>query len=313
MMRSIVLAGGCFWGTEDYIKKVHGVVSTNVGYANGNIDNPTYELVCTGRTGFVEAVDVVYDPSVISLGFLLDVYYESVNPVSVNKQGGDVGPQYRTGIYYVDESDREIIDDSLKKLQAKFDKKIAIEVEPLRNYYEAEEYHQNYLDKNPNGYCHIPASKLEYARSVREYRVKSDEELKTSLTPLQYEVTQLGGTEAPFDNAYDANFDKGIYVDITSGEPLFSSRDKYDAGCGWPSFSKPIYGEYVDMKDDNRFGMRRVEVLSGISKAHLGHVFTDGIKELGGLRYCMNSAAMRFIPYDEMDEQGYGHLKSVVE
>ena len=312
-MRRVVLAGGCFWGTQDYLKQIHGVVSTSVGYANGLVENPTYELVCTGRTGYVEAVDIMYDPSIISLGFLLDVFYESIDPVSINKQGGDVGPQYRTGIYYVEAPDRDVIVASLRKLQEKFDKKIAIEVEPLKNYYRAEDYHQDYLDKNPNGYCHISAGKLDYARKVREYRVKSDVELKEMLTPLQYEVTQHGGTEAPFDNAYDAHFEKGIYVDITSGEPLFLSKDKYDAGCGWPSFTKPIYHEYVDMKDDNRYGMRRVEVLSGISKAHLGHVFTDGIKALGGLRYCMNSAALKFVPYEDMEAMGYGRFKELLD
>ena len=307
-LKEIWLAGGCFWGTEDYLKRIKGVVHTSVGYANGIIEEPTYELVYTGRTGFVEAVYVVYDPAVISLDFLLDVYYGSINPTSLNKQGGDVGTQYRTGIYYVDDVDKPIIMKSIKGLQTKYDKPIMIEVEPLNNYYLAEAYHQNYLDKNPNGYCHISVEQMEYAQNASMYPVKDKKELKEVLSPLSYEVTQNHATEAPYSNAYDNTFDKGIYVDITTGEPLFSSIDKYDSGCGWPAFSKPIREVFVNFKDDSSHGVHRIEVSSKNSGSHLGHVFNDGIKELGGLRYCINSASLEFIPYEEMKSKGYGYL-----
>lgn len=164
--KAIYLAGGCFWGTEKYLSNIKGIIETNVGYANGNTENPTYEEVCHNNTGHAETVKVVYDPDVISLSFILDLYYDVINPTSINKQGGDTGTQYRTGIYYTNESDIEIITESIKKLQIKYEKPIAIEVLPLKNYYLAEEYHQKYLDKNPNGYCHIGIDKFEKAKSA---------------------------------------------------------------------------------------------------------------------------------------------------
>ncbi len=165
-IKEIYIAGGCFWGTEKYFGCINGVIETNVGYANGKTENPTYKEVCNNGTGHAEAVKVVYDTEKVSLPFILDLYYEIIDPTSVNRQGGDVGTQYRTGVYYTDESDREVIEKSIAKLQEKFDKPIAIEVKPLENYYAAEEYHQAYLDKNPNGYCHIGNHEFEKARSA---------------------------------------------------------------------------------------------------------------------------------------------------
>jgi len=316
-MAEIYLAGGCFWGTEKYLASIKGVVSTEVGYANGNTENPTYEDVCKRNTGHAETVHVTYDPAVLPLAFLLELYYESIDPTSVNRQGGDAGTQYRTGIYYVDEADLPAIRRSIEKLQKRFDRPVAIEVEPLRNFYRAEEYHQKYLDKTPNGYCHIPRQRFEMAAKAvvnpAQYAAPDPEELKKRLTPLQYEVTQRGATEPPFANAYCDHHQKGIYVDITTGEPLFSSADKFDSGCGWPSFAKPIDPNVVKERLDLSHGMVRTEVRSRAGNAHLGHVFPDGPKDKGGLRYCINSAALRFIPREDMEKEGYGYFIDLVE
>lgn len=315
-MAEIYLAGGCFWGTEKYLDSVHGVQFTEVGYANGKTENPSYEDVCRKNTGHAETVHVVYDREELSLPFLLSIYYQAVNPTSVNKQGGDVGSQYRTGIYYVEEADFPVIQESIRALQTHYDKPIAIEVRPLENFYRAEEYHQKYLEKNPNGYCHIGAEKFQKAgRALVDpslYRAQPAQELKTSLTAEQFEVTQHSATEPPFRNAYWNHFEKGIYVDVTTGEPLFVSSDKFESGCGWPSFAKPIDPDVLQEKQDDSHGMRRVEVRSRAGDAHLGHVFPDGPRELGGLRYCINSASLRFVPFAEMERQGYGRLIPLV-
>jgi peptide methionine sulfoxide reductase msrA/msrB len=291
-VKEVFLAGGCFWGTEQYLAGAKGIVSTEVGYANGDTENPSYEDVCRRGTGHAETVKVQYNPDVISLEFILKLYYDVIDPLAKNRQGNDVGSQYRTGIYYTDDNDREIILNSLKELQKNFKKPIAIEVMPLENYYKAEEYHQKYLDKNPNGYCHIGRDKFK----------------KAELTEMQYSVTQNSATEPPFRNEYYDNFKEGIYVDVTTGEPLFVSSDKFESGCGWPSFSRPISSKMVHELTDDSLGMRRVEVRSAKGDAHLGHVFDDGPKESGGLRYCINSASLTFIPKEEMESKGYGQL-----
>ena len=309
MINRIYLAGGCFWGVEGYFKRIKGVVDTECGYANGNTKNPSYEDVCRKNTGHAEAVRIDFDDNIISLEDLLIYYFRIIDPISVNKQGNDVGTQYRTGIYYTDEGQLPIINDALKREQEKYIDKIAVEVLEIENFYDAEEYHQNYLDKNPNGYCHI---NLEWANEpiVRSenYKKENDESLKDRLTDLQYDVTMNAATEAPFRNEYWDSFERGIYVDITSGEPLFFSTDKFESGCGWPSFSKPIQKDLVKYKEDLSLGRRRIEVRSNSADAHLGHVFNDGPAELGGLRYCINSAALKFIPLEKMEEEGYGYL-----
>lgn len=309
--RVIYFAGGCFWGTEHFFKQVRGVTATEVGYANGNLENPTYEQVCSGQTGFAETVKVSYDPAVINLKLLVDLFFKTIDPTTLNRQGNDIGTQYRTGVYYTNEEDIPVINESLSALSNRYSAKIVVEVEPLRNYYDAETYHQKYLDKNPGGYCHIGPDLFELARNANpapsevEYKKADKETLKQTLTPLQYEVTQNNATERPFANEYNDEFREGIYVDITTGEPLFVSTDKFESGCGWPSFSKPISDSLIEELSDNSHGMRRTEVRSKTGDAHLGHVFNDGPADKGGLRYCINSASLKFVPKEKMKEQGY--------
>lgn len=284
----IYLAGGCFWGLEAYMQKLNGVEDAISGYANGKTENPSYYDLKT--SGHAETVKVIYNPEIISLEDILAHYLRVVNPVSINKQGNDVGTQYRTGIYYTDEAEKAIIENVLAKEQTKHDKPIAIEVEPLRHFYEAEEYHQDYLEKNPGGYCHIDLSLADKPLDKDEepiidssrYIKPSDEELKKNLTDIQYDVTQNSATERAFSHEYHDSFKRGIYVDITTKEPLFSSTDKFESGCGWPSFSKPISKDVVKYFEDNSHFMHRTEVRSRSGNAHLGHVFNDGPKELGG-------------------------------
>lgn len=305
--RIIYLAGGCFWGLEAYMERIQGVTDAVSGYANGKGDTTNYQLL--HATDHAETVKVTYDPNKISLDKLLQYYFRVIDPTSINKQGNDRGRQYRTGIYYQNEQDKAVIEAALKTLQSKYQAPIQIEVEPLKNYVEAEEYHQDYLKKNPNGYCHIDIKKAdEPLIDDKQYPKPSDAELKQKLTALQYDVTQGKHTERSFSNEYWDNFAPGIYVDITTGEPLFSSKDKFESGCGWPSFTKPIAAEVAEYQRDNSFNMTRIEVLSRSGHAHLGHVFDDGPRDKGGLRYCINSASIKFIPLDEMEKQGYGDL-----
>ena len=305
--RIIYLAGGCFWGLEAYMERIQGVTDAVSGYANGKGDTTNYQLL--HATDHAETVKVTYDPNKISLDKLLQYYFRVIEPTSINKQGNDRGRQYRTGIYYQNEQDKAVIEAALKALQSKYQAPIQIEVEPLKNYVEAEEYHQDYLKKNPNGYCHIDIKKAdEPLIDDKKYPKPSDAELKQKLTALQYDVTQGKHTERSFSNEYWDNFQPGIYVDVTTGEPVFSSNDKFESGCGWPSFTKPIIKDVVHYETDNSFNMQRTEVLSRAGNAHLGHVFDDGPKDKGGLRYCINSASIKFIPLAEMEKAGYGYL-----
>jgi len=306
-LKEIYLAGGCFWGIEKYIQDINGVKSTEVGYANGNTQNPNYEDVSHKETGYAETVHVTYDIFKISLESLLELYYEVVNPTLINKQGNDVGSQYRTGIYYIDKEDSKTIIKSINKLQEKYNKPIAIEVRKIDIFYKAEEYHQKYLDKNPEGYCHISKEKLNSVKYINKYTKPTKEEL-SKLTDIQYKVTQESNTEPAFNNPYYNNFEKGVYVDITTGEPLFISSDKFESGCGWPSFSKPIDPDVLLTEEDRQYFMKRTEIRSKIGNAHLGHVFNDGPKEMGGKRYCINSASLKFVALDKMEEEGYGYL-----
>ncbi len=314
-MKEIYLAGGCFWAVEKYLGSLPGVGGTDVGYANGKTEHPSYEEVCSGSTGHTEAVRVEYDPMKISLPHILHMYFDVIDPTSLNRQGNDVGSQYRTGIYYVNSEDEMVIRQSIARLQQGYEKPVVIEVKSLENYYLAEEYHQNYLDKNPGGYCHIDRDSFEKAGKAivdpEEYTIPNDEELKDKLTPLQYQVVRENGTEPPYQNEYHDHYLPGIYVDIVSGEPLFSSKDKFEA-CGWPSFTKAIDPSVTKAKLDLGHGMIREEVRSRVGDSHLGHVFPDGPKDAGGLRYCINSAALRFVPKDEMEAQGYGKYLDLV-
>lgn len=307
--KEIYLAGGCFWGTEHFLKQVRGVISTQVGYANGNIDNPTYKQVCADTTGFAETVRVAYDPQEVNLPLLLDLYFKTIDPTSVNRQGGDRGSQYRTGIYYTDTIDTPVIETAINVVAKEYDKPVVVEVKPLKNFYPAEDYHQDYLDKNPGGYCHIHPELFELAKKANTksvFKKPDDATLRSKLTDEQYAVTQKNATERPFQNEYWNEFREGIYVDVTTGEPLFVSTDKFESGCGWPSFSKPIDKKLINEDLDTSHGMSRTEVRSKTGDAHLGHVFEDGPVDKGGLRYCINSASLRFIPKDKMEEEGYG-------
>ncbi|WP_261659157.1 bifunctional peptide-methionine (S)-S-oxide reductase MsrA/peptide-methionine (R)-S-oxide reductase MsrB [Fusobacterium necrophorum] len=308
------LAGGCFWGVEAYMERIYGVVDAVSGYANGKTKNPKYEDLIYRGSGHAETVLVKYDANKISLETLLKYYFRIIDPTSVNKQGNDRGIQYRTGIYYNNIQDKKIIEEEIRLQQQKYKKKIVVEVLNLQNFYKAEEYHQDYLKKNPNGYCHIDLSKAhDIIVDKKKYPKLSEKELKMKLNTQQYKVTQQGDTERAFQNDYWNFFEAGIYVDITTGEPLFSSKDKYNSACGWPSFTKAIVPEVVTYHKDTSFNMIRTEVRSRSGNAHLGHVFDDGPRDRGGKRYCINSAAIQFIPIKEMEAKGYGYLLSLVK
>lgn len=300
----IYLAGGCFWGVEGYFKRIPGVVETSVGYANGKTEDTNYRRI--GKTDHSETVKITYDQDRVSLQEILEHYFRIVDPTSVNQQDNDRGRQYRTGIYYTNPNDKLVADEIIRQKQKDYNKKIAIEVQALKNYILAEDYHQDYLDKNPGGYCHINlALANEPLESNTKPLNKDEKDLKERLTDEEYQVTQNNKTERAFTSQYDDFYEDGIYVDVVSGEPLFSSRDKYDAGCGWPSFTKPIDSNIV-YKTDKTLGMNRVEARSKSGDSHLGHVFNDGPKDKGGARYCINGASLRFIPLSKMKEEGYG-------
>ncbi|QQK07918.1 peptide-methionine (R)-S-oxide reductase MsrB [Miniphocaeibacter halophilus] len=304
--KTIYLAGGCFWGVEEYFKRILGVEYTEVGYANGISEETNYRLL--NETKHSEAVKIIYDTNIINLKNILEKFFKIVDPTSINKQGNDVGIQYRTGIYYEKEEDKKIILEYINEVQKKYSKKIVVEVEKIKNFTKAEEYHQEYLRKNPLGYCHINLEEFEVEKPVvneKNYSRPNNKEIKKALTEEQYLVTQEDMTEKPFRNIYNDNFNKGIYVDIVTGEPLFLSSDKFDSGCGWPSFSKPIDEEVIKYKKDNKLKVERTEVRSRVGNSHLGHVFNDGPREKGGLRYCINSASLKFIPIENMKEEGY--------
>lgn len=324
--KTIYLAGGCFWGLEAYMERVDGVVDAISGYANGNpnVKDPSYEQVIAG-SGHAETVKVVYDADKIDLETVLKYYFRVIDPTSLNKQGNDRGVQYRTGIYYTDAADKAIIDQALQQLEGKYSQQIVVEDKPLANFSLAEEYHQDYLAKNPNGYCHIDLSladdkvassggpkKLAEATTVQQaldpkrYANYDKNALKNTLTKSQYDITQKAGTERAFSHEYDHLFAPGIYVDVVSGEPLFLSTHKYDSGCGWPSFWQPIAPEVITEHKDMAYNMVRTEVRSRVADSHLGHVFNDGPKDKTGLRYCINGGALQFIPVDKMPQSGYG-------
>jgi len=303
--KTIYLAGGCFWGVEGYFQRINGVVNTETGYANGKTQDTDYEHIKT--TGHAETVKVEYDRSKISLEEILLHYFRIINPTSVNKQGNDIGRQYRTGIYYEKNEDAKIVE-KIMDYEKKKHEKLAVESQKLKNFVMAEEYHQDYLDKNPNGYCHINLNLAKKPLTEEDLKIIKKKPVK-DLDELSRSVMFDSATERPFTSPLNQEYRKGIYVDKFSGEPLFASKDKFDSGCGWPSFSKPILSDKVKEKIDKSHGMIRNEVRSKNSDIHLGHVFTDGPKDKGGLRYCINGASLEFIPYEEMDAKGYGEYK----
>lgn len=307
-MKTIYFAGGCFWGVQKFFNQFTGIKDTQVGYANGPNKSPSYEEVCNSF-GHAETVKVDYDEKIISLKQLLEYYFMIINPLSLNKQGNDIGVQYRTGIYYTSPEQIPIIKEICEKKEKQLGKKLAVEVLALQNFFLAETHHQMYLDKNPNGYCHIPKSMFNINKIKKE---RNEKDLRNRIGDLAYEVTQNSATEKPFTGKYDKFFEKGIYVDIVSGEPLFISSDKFDSGCGWPAFSKPINKDTIIEKKDFSHGMVRTEVRSSKANSHLGHVFDDGPKKGGGLRYCINSAALKFIPIENMEKEGYGEYINLI-
>ena len=334
--QTIYLAGGCFWGVQAYCKRIEGVVETRCGYANSTVDAPDYKTVCSGASGAAETVAVTYAADTLSLAELLQYFFRVIDPTSVNRQGNDCGTQYRSGIYARQARALVVAQRALNALQAQYDRPLAVEVAALVNFTAAEEEHQDYLEKNPRGYCHVPLAAASAPldenerRRAREsarvpvsakarsgqgshYRKADDPTLRDRLSPLAYEVTRKNATEAPFSHPYNSLFETGIYVDVVSGEPLFLSADKFASSCGWPSFSRPLQETAVRECDDGSHGMRRIEVCSRIADSHLGHVFDDGPQESGGRRYCINGVSLRFVPRAEMRAQGYGDLIAFLE
>lgn len=286
IQKVIYLAGGCFWGVEAFISRLNGVNQTEVGYANGKDLSPTYEKVCTGKTGHAETVKVTYNPKIITLTEILENYYKIIDPFSKNRQGEDIGTQYRTGIYWQEYSQKSIVLKFLKEKQKVESRRIVIEVSPIKCFYIAEDYHQKYLEKNPEGYCHVDLNLI----NTKEF---------DHLTKKEYEITQLSMTEPPFSGKYDNFFEDGVYVDVVNGEVLFSSEDKFDSKCGWPAFSKPISEDVITKNRDFSHGATRIEIRSAKSNSHLGHLFYDGPK--GSPRYCINSSALKFIPKNKIE------------
>lgn len=313
----IYLAGGCFWGMEQLMQSIPGVIDAQSGYANGTCEEDAdYGTVCRGDTGFRETVRVEYDPEQVSLDALLLAYFYVIDPTVENRQGNDIGSQYQTGVYYTNDKAKETVE-RIADIERSRSKKFFVEIGPLKNYYPAEEYHQDYLEKNPNGYCHIPRAEMELFSRLRidpgDYKKPAAESIRDKLTAEQYRVTQESGTERAFTGEFWNQFEKGIYVDIVTGEPLFSSTDKFESGCGWPAFTKPIEEPAVVEIEDNSHGMRRTEVRSRAGDSHLGHVFTGDSESPNGVRYCINSASLRFVPYERMEAEGYGYLLYLFE
>ena len=301
MKKFATFAGGCFWCMVKPFDEYKGVESVISGYTGGHTENPTYEEVCTDLTGHIEAIQITYDDEVITYKELLDIYWSVIDPTQINGQFADLGHHYKTVIFYHDEGQKQEAEKSKVELDKSgiYDKPIVTEIRKAETFYPAEEYHQYYYKKNPTHYNR-------YFKGSGRSRYINKIWAKKNLTPLQYEVTQNSMTERPFENEYYDNFEEGIYVDIVSGEVLFTSKDKFDSGCGWPSFSKPVSKGRLAFYEDLSHNMTRVEVKGEKSGSHLGHVFDDGPVDRGGLRFCINSAALRFIPKDKMKEEGYG-------
>jgi peptide methionine sulfoxide reductase msrA/msrB len=321
-MEEATFAGGCFWCMQAPFEKLKGVSSVVSGYTGGKGKDPTYEDYA--EKGHVEAIDVTFDPAQITYAQLLEVFWRQVDPTDAGGQFVDRGPQYRSAIFYHNEEQKRLAEKTKQELAAsgKYDKPIATEILKASVFHKAEDYHQDYHKKNPIRYKYYRSrsGRDQYldkvwgkARDVNEEAHESlsgflkptPEVLKKKLTAMQYKVTQQEGTEPPFKNEYWNNERAGIYVDIVSGEPLFSSPDKFESGTGWPSFTRPLEPGNIVEREDNSLFSKRTEVRSKLADSHLGHVFNDGPAPTG-LRYCMNSAALRFVAKEDLEKEGYG-------
>ena len=312
-LEKATFAGGCFWCMVKPFDEQDGIEEVVSGYTGGHKENPTYKEVCSETTGHYEAVQITFNPEVFPYEKLLDVFWSQIDPTDAGGQFHDRGDSYRTAIFYHSDEQKEIAEKSKSDLNqsGRFKDPIVTEIIPAKPFYAAEEYHQDYYKKNPFRYKMYQAGSGRAAFIKEHWKKENREDLKKKLTPIQYEVTQNNGTEPPFKNEFWNHTEEGIYVDIVSGEPLFSSLDKYDAGCGWPSFTKPINKEQVKEEMDVSHRMVRTEVRSKEGDSHLGHVFEDGPVDKGGLRYCINSAALRFIPVSQLETEGYGEYKKL--
>ena len=311
-MAKATFAGGCFWCMVKPFHKYEGVERVISGYTGGHVDNPTYQQVGSETTGHLEAVEITFDPEVISYEELLRIYWRQIDPTDGGGQFNDRGESYRPAIFYHSEEQRAAAERSKQEVEdsGRFDRSIEVDIRPAKTFWEAEDYHQDYYKKNPFRYemYRVGSGRAKFIKEAWSDR-KQQQALRERLTPMQYKVTQENGTEPPFQNEYWDEERDGLYVDIVDGTPLFTSHDKFQSNCGWPSFSRPIEEKRVDLNMDTTHHMVRTEVRSKHGDSHLGHVFDDGPKELGGLRYCINSAALRFIPVEELEEAGYGEYK----
>lgn len=311
-----IFAGGCFWCMEKPFEVLDGVISVTSGYAGGTNKNPTYENYAAN--GHIEVVEIVYDPARVAYEKLLDVFWRQVDPTDPGGQFVDRGHAYTTGIFYTTEEQKKLAEKSKANLEKRmvYDKPIVTPIAPAQTFYPAEDYHQDYYKENPLRYkfYRSGSGRDRFLDEIwgKDRKQWGEHELKKRLTPLQYDVTQKDGTEPAFRNEYWDNHREGIYVDIVSGEPLFSSLDKYDSGTGWPSFSKPLVQENIVTREDRKLFMVRTEVRSRLADSHLGHVFDDGPLPTGK-RYCMNSAALRFIPKEELEKEGYAEFLPLFE